>query len=278
MSSIRRSKPMTIRWCAYCQHFLGEAAPFETFTVSHGLCGKCAEVGLDISDADLEKAKRLQRIQEQLWNSGKAESVLSAAELIDDALAAGVRPIDLIMGFISPLLYRIGELWAAGEITVAEEHRYTAFCESILVLIEAKSLLLLDQNAVAPGTEVLLINADGNIHSLGIRVLALWFQSHSIRARTIYPGLPVAEIAKVVGEFKPSMLGISISLPEQLPFVREALAAIEANRGLNTMPQVVVGGYAVKKGMISPIPGVRLVNDIDTLLPGLLASRSLSAA
>jgi len=46
-----------------------------------------------------------------------------------------MRAIDLLIGIIAPLLYQIGEDWKHGAVTVAQEHRFTAFCEKVLELI-----------------------------------------------------------------------------------------------------------------------------------------------
>jgi len=47
-------------------------------------------------------------------------------------LAAGVPVIDLCERVIAPALRRIGEQWAAGELTIAAEHRASAICERLI--------------------------------------------------------------------------------------------------------------------------------------------------
>jgi MerR family transcriptional regulator, light-induced transcriptional regulator len=49
-----------------------------------------------------------------------------------DRLAAGVPLIDLCERVITPALRRIGEEWAAGELTIAAEHRASAICERLI--------------------------------------------------------------------------------------------------------------------------------------------------
>jgi len=45
----------------------------------------------------------------------------------DEALAAGLRPSDAIVGVLHPALGRIGQLRASSVVTVADEHRFTDF-------------------------------------------------------------------------------------------------------------------------------------------------------
>jgi MerR family transcriptional regulator, light-induced transcriptional regulator len=49
-----------------------------------------------------------------------------------DRLAAGVPVVDLCERVIAPALRRIGEEWAAGELTIAAEHRASAICERLI--------------------------------------------------------------------------------------------------------------------------------------------------
>ena len=49
-----------------------------------------------------------------------------------DRLALGVPLIDLCDWVIAPALRRVGEEWAAGELTIAAEHRASAICERLI--------------------------------------------------------------------------------------------------------------------------------------------------
>ncbi|HUB23106.1 MAG TPA: B12-binding domain-containing protein [Streptosporangiaceae bacterium] len=49
-----------------------------------------------------------------------------------DRLAAGVPMIDLCERVITPALRRVGDEWAAGELTIAAEHRASAICERLI--------------------------------------------------------------------------------------------------------------------------------------------------
>jgi MerR family transcriptional regulator, light-induced transcriptional regulator len=47
-------------------------------------------------------------------------------------LASGVPLIDLCERVITPALRRVGDQWAAGELTIAAEHRASAICERLI--------------------------------------------------------------------------------------------------------------------------------------------------
>ncbi len=261
---------MTIRWCAYCQEFLGETAPFESLDLSHGMCVICARKGLDLSRADLTRAKLLSEIQEDLRTAGKHEaSNEEVIRLIQKATEAGVKPIDILMGFVTQLLRFIGKKWELGEVSVAEEHRYTIFCERILGHIEA-ALAQGVSPAPASRVKILVLNAPGNFHTLGTRISAVWLNSHGISAKAIYPRLPPGEVPNLLREYSPKFLGISISLPDQAPAVEEILTAIRGSN-LPSSPQVILGGFAVKQSLVPAIPGTTQAGELREILDFLRA-------
>src|SRR3984885_14361763 len=49
-----------------------------------------------------------------------------------DRLAAGVPLVDLCERVIAPALRRVGDQWAAGELTIGTEHRASAICERLI--------------------------------------------------------------------------------------------------------------------------------------------------
>lgn len=60
---------------------------------------------------------------------------LGARQVIDRLADGGVAAIDICENLIAPTLRKIGDDWAAGAITVAEEHRASAIAERLLARI-----------------------------------------------------------------------------------------------------------------------------------------------
>jgi MerR family transcriptional regulator, light-induced transcriptional regulator len=50
----------------------------------------------------------------------------AAWRLLEDAIGSGLRPPDAYVELIRPAMCRIGERWAAGELTIAHEHKASA--------------------------------------------------------------------------------------------------------------------------------------------------------
>jgi hypothetical protein len=97
-----------LRWCAYCQEFQGEIAPFNTFTTTHGVCPACEAKGMGRLDSEIGNSHRLREIQGLLYEAGKTGDMAAASSIVRRALTAGLRPVDILVGLITPLLYLIG--------------------------------------------------------------------------------------------------------------------------------------------------------------------------
>jgi hypothetical protein len=66
-------------------------------------------------------------------------------------------------------------------------------------------------------------------------------------------------------EYTPKFLGISVSLPSQIPRIILTLEAIRAAE-LPNSPEVLLSGFAVKQGLVPAIPGATRIKDLGTIL------------
>lgn len=244
---------------------MGEAAPFDDFRVTHGMCEACADDFMNFSDANLAHAMRLRELQERLYVAGLGHDLGAAHGIIEEALAANVRAVDILSGLVAPILYKIGEDWKRGIRSVAEEHRMTAFCSEVFALISRKVKGTISAPATPIGSiDVLLMNAPANSHTLGIRILALLLETDELQVHTVDGDPGLEELIAVVGRLQPRLLLISMALAEQragVAAIVERLATLPAPM----RPKVIVGGYAVKLDLVAAIPGAEFVADISSI-------------
>ena len=251
-----------LKWCAYCQHFMREIAPYDDFSITHGLCNSC-ETAKDVFASDeVARADFLRQIFHALFDAGRHQDFEAAARIIENAIAANCRPVDILIGMIAPMLYEIGEEWKRGALTVEAEHRFTAFSEQVIGLLQPR----IDAGGAAParGTLLFLMNAPGNRHNLAVRILALWLESRGARVRIIDDGTDSVSLMQSIAASRPKYLLISMALSEQRDHVAEIANAAKALPP-DVRPKVIVGGYPVKVGLIKAIPGAELLRDISVL-------------
>jgi methanogenic corrinoid protein MtbC1 len=256
---------LMLKWCSYCQQFLGEVPDYEDLSITHGMCTGCHPKVLDFTESDFTRAKLLKGVQRKLFDAGRRNDLKAAEKIVEDAVRANIRPVDILIGIIAPLLYQIGEDWKKGILSVEEEHRFTAFCEKTFDLIAPKITGDMSANLTRSNeTDVLLMNAPGNEHTLAIRILALWLVSKGMQAQIADAHLDLDQLVTLVRSARPKMLLISMALAAQR---RDVIAIAERMAELpkSIRPKVIVGGYAVKLGLVPPIPGADLMADISSL-------------
>ncbi|NOT28025.1 MAG: cobalamin B12-binding domain-containing protein [Acidobacteria bacterium] len=258
-----------LKWCSYCQRFQGEAPPFDDLRMTHGLCADCIPLAPTFNDRDVESVRTLQKLHDALLDVGRQGNVRAADRIIDQAVAAGCRSVDILLGIVAPLLYQIGDEWARGVTTVEQEHQFTALCEALYDRVAERSAVGDNPPDASTPPEVLLLNAPGNEHTLAIRMLALWLRHENHRADVIDAAVAVNDLPGLVRRKHPRLVMISMALPDQLSAV-ETLVERLVSTSRPDGPRVLVGGYAVKSGLVASIPGAEMVTDLVVLRAGAL--------
>jgi excisionase family DNA binding protein len=158
----------------------------------------------------------------------------SAVELVDRLTGGGVSPVDLCDELIAPALGRIGDGWAAGSYSVADEHRATAICGRLLARLPARRTRV-------RGTAVVGAPA-GEHHALPAHMAALALRHDGWRVHDLSTDLPSDDLGAFLARERPDLLVLSTTMPapEDIAGVRRAAEAM----GI----RVLVGG-----------PGRRLV-------------------
>lgn len=241
-----------IKWCSYCQKLIGEVEPFEVLEMSHGICSTCLK-SERYGAASQKSVQVLARFFGKVQELGETGDLSRASEVMQKGLDLGLRPLDILMGIIQPSLYRVGAAWEAGEITVAEEHRFTSFASRVVELCYQRFQKYFDEPKEKTQNHVdfLLVNAPGNFHSLGLKMIELWLVVHEFSVFTVIPGIPEGEILALVKERQPKYVGLSIALCEQQSFVsrfNDMLKKLALSSDVPfERPTLIVGGPALRR-------------------------------
>jgi methanogenic corrinoid protein MtbC1 len=175
------------------------------------------------------------RVRDDYLAALLAADLEAARRVIAEALDAGAPARELYLQVLQPALYEVGLRWSRAEISVAQEHLATAATQSNLAWLAER---LIDGERPARG-RVLIACAEDELHTLGVRMVADFLEAEGwgitfVGAMTPPEGLvELAALADVVA--------ISAALPERIPLVTRAVAAL---RGAPNAPYIVVGGQA----------------------------------
>lgn len=166
----------------------------------------------------------------------------------NEALAVVTRGIDgghslveIEMHVIQPALYRIGEKWQANQVTVAQEHMATAIVQSVMTigLLRSRPPALINKR-------ILLACVSGNNHAIGLRMVADAFLLGGWDVQYLGANVPTPALVAQAVEWKPDLVGLSVSFPQQLPVVKAIIAQLGARFG-NARPAVIIGGLAINR-------------------------------
>lgn len=164
------------------------------------------------------------------WRALETGERDAALAVVRAALDAGTPPTD-VLRVICGAQERVGELWAAGSWSVAQEHRATAISE------DAVAVLGSGLTAAPPRGHAVVACADGEWHALPARVLAEVLRLDGWRCTFLGASVPADQLSSLVDEAGPDVVAVSCSLSSSLPRLR---GVIESVRGSGT--PVLVGG------------------------------------
>jgi len=168
-------------------------------------------------------------------NQREALSVLNAC------LDRGEGLVDVERHVIQTSLYHIGEKWQLNQVSVAQEHMATAIVQSVMT-----AGLLRSSPAATIDKRVLLACVEGNIHAIGLRMVADAFQLAGWDVRYLGANMPTRSLVQHVRDWAPDLVGLSVSFAQQLRTVKEVIVLLDEQIG-RSRPAVIVGGLAINR-------------------------------
>ena len=163
----------------------------------------------------------------------------TARNIIDGRLDAGVDLVEVNVTIVQPAMYEVGQRWQHNRISVAQEHLATAICQTLLA-----GALLRVESAPPCDQRVLLACVEGNFHCLGLRMVADAFELAGWDSAYLGADVPTTALLQQIESSHPDLVGLSVSLPQQVAAVRELIRMCRLELG-QRCPLIMVGGLAM---------------------------------
>ncbi|MDA0161137.1 cobalamin-dependent protein [Solirubrobacter ginsenosidimutans] len=157
----------------------------------------------------------------------------AAVRLVEDS-DADVR--SLYLDVLQPALYEIGHRWEEAEISVAQEHLATATTQSLMARLAERFV-----GGTRRGRKVLIACADGELHSIGVRMIADFLDADGWDVLFVGALSPSAAVADLARAQAVDVVALSAALPARVP---ELVNAVRVLRALEPPPVIAVGGQA----------------------------------
>ncbi|HXG35197.1 MAG TPA: MerR family transcriptional regulator [Bryobacteraceae bacterium] len=189
-----------------------------------------------LASADDATLAELERLRGSILEAVRAVDAMRLRQLLD-ATFARVSPDVAIGGVLEPAARQIGELWAAGQCSVASEHLASeAFVHRLRQLMEA---------AQAPDGASAAVTAcfPDERHQLGLLIVGYELARQGYRVVHLGPALPVEDLDRACEALQPRVVVLSVTLPSLYQQHRDALAELVRRRADRT--RWILGGQGV---------------------------------
>jgi len=163
----------------------------------------------------------------------------SIPTLLSEAAARKLSSVSVLIGLLQPALYRAGDAWRDGGMSVAAEHRLTLWCERFFSQLPL-------QESTRASLDLIIFTMPGNPHTLGPRFAAHLLAARGISTHVIVPELPVSEMVDEVERLRPRVIGISCALATSLPAADELLIELDKRIEPSWPRRFLLGGFAVR--------------------------------
>ena len=235
-------------------------------------------------DADVARVEWLKTRLEEGYRIGEAAALLGDTGVVGgtpaelrDAMVRAVDDVDVdtvehlldqaflllpveraLAEVVVPALRGVGDRWASGSFTVAQEHLYSAAVRARL------ERLIAEPRAAVRGTAVLAC-APGELHDLGLLMLAVGLRADGWRVAYLGPSTPIADALGLAARVGARALCVSATTEEP---TAELEGAFPADAGRNGA-KLVVGGAAMNRARAQRIGARYLAGDAVSAVPRL---------
>ena len=187
--------------------------------------------------------------------------------LVEGRLGGGLDPSGVLITLVSPALRSIGDRWAEGELSVADEHRATAMAQRII----GRLGLQFGRPGRSRGT-VILAAPEGDLHTLPVAIVADLLRWRGFDVAELGANTPSDALAEAVDQAERLVaVGIASTTTGQ---DAEVTLSVEAVRATAPDAAIVLGGGAIRDGVHARAmgadiwtgrDGLNLVEAVETL-------------
>lgn len=156
--------------------------------------------------------------------------------VMDEGVRAGIPVRTLHLDVIRPAQNEIGRLWEENRVSIAQEHLATGIAQLALATLYPHM-----PREAPTGKRVLLACVEGESHDMGPRICSDFLEMSGFDVRFLGADVPTKDLARMVQEWEPNVVALSITLPVHIRGLRLAVKGV---REVSTDTPIVAGGYA----------------------------------
>lgn len=182
----------------------------------------------------------------------------AADRTIREAIELGLSELAIDDLIIAPTMRFVGDLWAIGDISVAQEHLATAISKRVIALQHERFRVAHRR----VGRRILLAAVEGEHHTLGLEMAASALLHAGYDVRMLGADVPTADLSAAVAQHAPAVIGLTTTTMESASAVRDAIAAA---RSVRPSTGILVGGAAAADAA-APDPALSICTHVGDVL------------
>ena len=160
----------------------------------------------------------------------------NASQLIMEAIAQGVTIKEIYMDVFQPSQLEVGRLWQTNQISVAQEHYCTVSTQMIMSQL-FPHILTSEKN----GNNLLAICVGGELHEIGMRIVADFFEMEGWDTYYIGANTPTNTIIDTLNVQHFDIIAISATITYNILYVKELIQSIRGAHADKEI-KILVGG------------------------------------
>ncbi|MBF7097021.1 cobalamin B12-binding domain-containing protein [Alkalibacter mobilis] len=145
-----------------------------------------------------------------------------AVELLGHAYKSGLPLEEIYQDIVQETMYEVGNLWHKNLITIGREHYCTS--TSQMALSQFYPMIFGKERK---NRSVLVCAVGSELHEMGARMVSDLFEYHGWDSIYLGAAVPEDAVLKAVGESKPSLVALSVTMPQHLTLCYEIVQGIK---------------------------------------------------
>ncbi len=181
---------------------------------------------------------------------------MEAAHLVRKVIADGAPVGQVYVDLLTPVLHRIGDAWAAGEISVVREHRASEICASII----ARHGEAFRRRGPSRGTAATL-TPPHELHGIASAMVADFLRGAGYEVHHIGVNVPIADLRLFLSVVPCDVLCVSVTTPG---LAARLYGEIVAAAG-DDSTAVIFGGQGADPDLATAAGGVHVDNLVNVV-------------
>ncbi len=197
---------------------------------------------LDSHDLTFEKSRELNTLlQTKLLEKLKIYEINDSVKIYNEYTKSVYSLLDFYEKLLIPVLYKIGDQWANGEIDVATEHVCSNAAITLIDLINQKNIKKISKN-LSTNRPIILCTPEGELHNIACKIIESLLLEKGYEVYNITSPLPTNSIESYLDNINSHLVLVSVTLKEN---INSAIRFIQEIRQSFNIP-IIIGGNAIK--------------------------------